>query len=163
MKRPSKRKPRALVGHYPAAMRVGDEPATPPSMEFGRRLQAAMIRKGWSQSELARRADAFLPEPTPGQRQGQRGIERDLVSHRVRGQHLPQPHYVEALAKALEVEPRDLLPPGLTGGAASTEPSPFAMKTLQDGRVSLHVNRTVSFKTAMKIMALFMEEDKDAP
>jgi transcriptional regulator with XRE-family HTH domain len=129
---------------------------TAASLEFGRRLQRAMIAKNWSQSELARRANAMLPPPAPGQIQGKE-FRRDLVSHYVRGQHMPSPASLAAMARALGVTPADLMPQeGIIGG----DPSPFAMQTLSDGRVSLHVNRTVSSETAMKVAALLLQEDK---
>ena|ERR1700729_991579 len=129
---------------------------TPASLEFGRRLQKAMAAKGWSQSELARRANTLLPPREPGQVQ-HRDFRRDLVSHYVRGQHMPSPASLAAMARALGVTPADLMPQeGVSGGEAS----PFAMKTLEGGRVDLHVNRTVTMETAMKIAALLLEEDK---
>lgn len=127
--------------------------------EFARRLQTAMMRHGWNQSELARRASECLPKPEPGQKRGHE-IGRDLISHYVRGKMLPLPVNMAALAKALGVKPEDLMPSGVpsVGGASS----PFEMKGLPDGRMYLRINRTVSQDTAMKIMSLLAEEDRQS-
>ncbi len=141
--------------------------ASPPSAEldsnsikaeFARRLQTAMVAKGWNQSELARRATDSLPRPAPGQKRGH-AIGRDLVSHYVRGAMLPGPANLEALAKALSVRPVDLMPAGVpqVGGG---EPAPFEMKGMPDGRMYLRISRTVSQDTAMKIMAILADEDR---
>lgn len=127
--------------------------------EFARRLQAAMVRKGWNQSELARRANEHLPKPAKGQKRG-KSLGRDSISHYMRGRMVPLPAYLEALAKALNVEPDELLP--ANGFAVNPVGSPFAVRGLADGRVSLHVNRTVRSETAAKIMAILSEEDRRA-
>jgi transcriptional regulator with XRE-family HTH domain len=124
--------------------------------EFARRLQAAMIEKGWNQSELARRANEHLPKPARGQARGKQ-IGRDSVSHYMRGRMIPLPAYLNAIAKALGVEPAALLP-ARTPQAAST--APYEMKGLPDGRVYLRISRTLRQATAMKIMALLAEEDR---
>lgn len=126
--------------------------------EFARRLQAAMVQKGWNQSELARRATDLLPKPAKGQKRG-KSIGRDSVSHYMRGRMLPEPAYLTAIAKALDMRPDELLPAG--GFAVPPVTAvPFAMRGLSDGRVSININRTVKSETAHKIMAIIMEEDR---
>lgn len=114
-----------------------------------------MVAKGWSQSELARRANALLSPPARGQKQNN-DFRRDLVSHYINGQHLPSAPNLAILAKALGVDPSDLLPRAAFPEAGL---SPFAMTTLSDGRVNLRVNRTLTSETAMKIAALLAKED----
>lgn len=81
-------------------------------MEFGRRLQRAMMNKGYSQSELARYAETHL-----GKHFG-----RDSVSQYIRGETLPNPQRLAALAKALGVDPEELLPSrGIRGVPSVTE------------------------------------------
>ena len=125
--------------------------------EFARRLQTAMVRLGWNQSELARRASDNLPKPAPGQKRGH-AIGRDLISHYVRGAMLPGPTNLQALAKALGVKPADLMPSGVP--SAGQEPSPFEIKEQADGRMYLRISRTVDQDTAMKIMSLLAEADR---
>jgi len=119
---------------------------SPEALEFGRRLQRELVRKQWNQSDLARAAKKFVPD-----------IERYNISHWVRGQHMPTPVNLDAIARALGVEPTTLIPQGAVNGGA---PSPFSLMTQPDGRVELHINRTVSMETAMKIAALLQQEDK---
>lgn len=125
-------------------------------LEFARRLQSAMIRKGWNQSELSRRASAFLPKPTPGQKRGHSGIGRDLISHYIRGLMLPGPANLNALAQALGVEPADLMP---TVGQPQIGDVPLEVKAMDGDRMYLRIARSVSTDTAMKIMQLLREED----
>lgn len=152
---------RRPIAHYntlQAPIANGDLNAENIKAEFARRLQAAMIEKGWNQSELARRASALLPKPEKGQKRGA-DIGRDSVSHYMRGKMLPLPLYLEAISKALGVSPADLMP-ARTPTAAPT--GPFEMKGLPDGRVYLRVSRTVRQEAAMKIMAILADEDRSA-
>lgn len=127
--------------------------------EFARRLQTAMVGKGWNQSELARRASEQLPKPVAGQKRGH-AIGRDLISHYVRGAMLPGPTNLEALAKALGVKSADLMPAGVP--SASGEAAPFEVRGMADGRLYLRIARTVSSETGMKILALLAEEDRQS-
>jgi transcriptional regulator with XRE-family HTH domain len=115
-------------------------------IDFAKRIQRAMIDKGWNQSELARRASAYLPKNTP--------LGRDNVSHYVRGISLPRSAQLAALAKALGLKPADLLP---TVPSAAQKAPPFDMRQLEDGNVWLRVNQAVSFDQALKIMRLLQE------
>lgn len=74
----------------------------PQHKDFSKRLQDAMHKQGWNQSELARRAD----------------IGRDNVSGYVRGRNMPNSKHLEKLARALNVPPSYLL------GAAYGERNP---------------------------------------
>lgn len=133
---------------------VANADATVLKHAFAKNLQAAMIRKGWNQSELARRASERLPRPAPGQKRG-KAIGRDLISHYIRGLMLPGPANLEAIAEALGVKSGDLMP-----AAGHLEQTPFEMRGTQDGRMYLRIARTVNQETAMKIMAILAEEDR---
>jgi transcriptional regulator with XRE-family HTH domain len=61
---------------------------------FAQRLLAVMRERGWTQSELARRAR----------------IGRDNVSGYIRGKNLPGPAIMNRLAAALAVGPEQLIP-----------------------------------------------------
>lgn len=132
---------------------MSDDVSNGIKLEFGRRLQAAMIEKGWNQSELARRANDQLPKAARGQKRG-RHIGRDSISHYIRGKMFPLPTYLAAIAKALGRRPEDLMPP--------PQPvSPYEIRGLPDGRVALTLRtRTMREETALKIMALLAEEDR---
>ena len=149
---------RAAIGHFNTLSgEPVDSDGTAQSIknEFARRLEARRIELGWNQSELARRASEHLPKPAKGQKQGH-SIGRDQISHYSRGISLPRPEVLRALAKALDCEPRDLVPAGVP---STVTPVAFRMTQLDSGRVQLTVNRVVSFETATKIVALLAEED----
>jgi transcriptional regulator with XRE-family HTH domain len=107
--------------------------------EFGRRLYQLMIAKGWRQSDLARRAD----------------IQRDSVSTYVRGVTWPSQINLEKLAKALDVEPNDLLPNGFGMAVAQDEPD-FELKVSPGDPTMawLRINRMVPFDIAVEIAAI---------
>ena len=120
---------------------------SPEALEFGRRLQRELIRKQWNQSDLARAAKKFVPD-----------IERYNISHWVRGQHMPTPVNLDAIAKALGVDPSVLMPrdPILNGG-----PPPFKVEFLPGGeRVNIDLHRTITVETFYKITDLLRQEDK---
>lgn len=119
--------------------------------QFGRRLQALMLDRGWNQSELGRRA----------------GLPRDSISVYVRGQSLPTPKSLKALSDALSVSPEELLP-------NHTESAIDADHPALDIRVSpgspdtawLRVNRLVTLRTALEVAKLLEADQplkKDAP
>lgn len=152
---------RPAFAHYNITQEpVAMDDITPDNVkaEFARRLQAAMIEKGWNQSELARRANDLLPKPAKGQKRG-KGIGRDSVSHYMRGRMLPLPAYLDVIAKALGKTPSDLLPVRVPSASPT---SPFEMRGLPDGRLFLRVSRTIRQEAAMKIMAILAEEDRAA-
>jgi transcriptional regulator with XRE-family HTH domain len=112
-------------------------------MDFAKRLQDALNEKGWTQSELARRMAPMLKESRIG---------RDNISKYVRGKVLPLPAALEAMAKVLGVEAKDLLPS--RGTQTSTEMSPLDVRDIGAGRVWLQVNQAVDWPVALKIMNL---------
>lgn len=113
--------------------------------EFGRRLHQLLLRKGWTQSELARRA----------------GLPRDSISTYVRGTVFPSRLSLDKVAAALGVESESLLPNIVEGATARSAHPSFEMKATETepGRVWLRVDRAVSFSTAAKIAALLDEDE----
>ena len=69
-------------------------------LEFARRFQQRMSSKGFSQSELARRASQHSRRP----------IGRDAISHYINAVSLPRPATLMAICKALNCSPSDLIP-----------------------------------------------------
>jgi transcriptional regulator with XRE-family HTH domain len=134
---------------------VNPRPADPPlaplapkdavKVEFARRLQAAMVAKGWRQSDLARRAEKYLP--------ANKKFGRDSISLYIRGKTLPGPVFLEALCKALEKEPDDLLPTRGMPAAGENNP-PLDVKDAGDGNAWLRVNQAVPWNTAVAILRL---------
>lgn len=119
--------------------------------EFARRLQKAMIEKGWNQVELARAAQKHLPSER---------IERDTISNYIRAVAKPTPARLEAVAKALGCQPQDLYPPSIVPPAfKDPERKPaLEMKDIGNGNVWLDIRQAVPFDLAIKIMALLKSD-----
>jgi transcriptional regulator with XRE-family HTH domain len=114
--------------------------------EFGRRLQALMLKKRWNQSELARSAD----------------LGRDAISTYIRGTSFPEPKNLQKLAEALEVEVEDLLPNAVVR-AMETDQAPMLEIRQAAGhpdKVWMRVNRMVPMEIAVKIFNILNEADK---
>src|SRR5262245_35177263 len=126
--------PRGVRGAPPVAIR----------MDFAKRLQDALSDRGWTQSELARRMAPLLKESRIG---------RDNISKYVRGKVLPLPAALEAMAKVLEVESKELLPSRATAGV-SEELSPLDVRDIGAGMVWLQINQAVEWPTALKILGI---------
>lgn len=122
--------------------------------EFAKRVQHRMVMKGWNQSELARQASIHLAEKT-GKR---KTMGRDSVSHYIRGENLPTPAHLHALARALGCEPFDLLPSVGMPSVDTKRPS-LRVDTLESGRAHIVMDRVVSLATALKIQQAIMEDD----
>lgn len=124
-------------------------PSTVAKQEFGRRLYQAMLVKGWTQSELARKAD----------------ISRDKVSTYIRGITAPTDQNLMKLADVLNVDPKELLPAAAERAAMTGEPD-FEMKRnpgMASHLIWLRINRAVSMKTALKIAELIENDDTTDP
>lgn len=127
---------------------------------FGRRLQAAMVRQGWNQVDMARFATAKIPN---NKGKDKRKIGRDNIGLYLRGATFPNPIYLQAIAGALGMPVEKLVPqmtlpsPELENGAPET----FAQ--LDDARGHVKLNRTVSLKTMRAIYAILRAEDAEAP
>lgn len=118
-------------------------------MDFARRLQAALVEKGWTQSELARRVAPLLKTSRLG---------RDNISKYVRGKVIPLPPALAAIAKVLEKEPTDLLPAGRAPAAVEAEQPPMSIRTLGEGEMGwLQINMALPFDTILKIRTLVRE------
>lgn len=123
------------------AVDVGLNDVQPAKAMFSRRLYQAMVRKGWSQSELARNAD----------------LPRDAVSVYIRGKSLPTPLSLRKLAKALDINPDELLPPQMM---IERDRIPvFEIKATEEPNiVLLRVNQEVPLATALKIAEMLNEK-----
>ena len=128
------REDRGVSGGPPAAVR----------MEFARRLQNALNDKGWTQSELARRMAPLLRESRIG---------RDNISKYVRGKVLPLPPALEAMAKVLGVESKDLLLSRATAGV-SQELMPSSLRDIGGDRYWVQLNMALDADIALEIMQL---------
>lgn len=140
-----------------AQVAVGDTP-TPSELrpkymtkqEFARRIYRLMLKKGWSQSQLAREAS----------KGGDPQVTRDDVSRYIRGVSLPIEGKLLKLAKVFGVDATDILP-NYTATAMDREHPAFEMKVspANAGVAWLRVNRLVKTSTATAIAAM-LEKDE---
>jgi transcriptional regulator with XRE-family HTH domain len=119
-------------------------------MDFARRLQGLLSERGWTQSELARRMAPLLKESRIG---------RDNISKYVRGKVLPLPAALEAMAKVLGVESKDLLPSRATQ-TVSDELAPLNLRDIGAGRYWVQINQALDEDVALEILRL-LKKRKD--
>ena len=120
--------------------------------EFARRLQSAMIEKGWNQTEMARNTALHMPK-------GQR-MERDTISTYIRGKALPTAVKMKAICTALGVDPKDLVPErSLAPGLQDVQEIPTkGCRDIGDGNAWLTINQAVPFKVALQILSMLEAE-----
>jgi transcriptional regulator with XRE-family HTH domain len=70
---------------------------------LAKQLQHYLRKKGWSQADLARRANNAMPE-------GSVKLNRDNISRYCRGENFPNPERIEAMCKALGITYEQLVP-----------------------------------------------------
>ena len=107
---------------------------------FAQRLLTVMRERGWTQSELARRAR----------------IGRDNVSGYIRGKNLPGPAILNRLAAALEVGPEELIPMSSDAMPSSRKLHGFTLRHLTDdgNRVWLQVEQALPWDQAEAILQI---------
>ncbi|MGE0211795.1 MAG: helix-turn-helix domain-containing protein [Parvibaculaceae bacterium] len=112
--------------------------------QFGKRLYELMLKRGWHQSELARRAD----------------LPRDSISVYIRGRSLPTPASLKKLADVFEIAPEELLPNHIESAIDEDAPS-FEMKVSPNAPnvAWLRVNRLVALPTGLKIAELLQGDN----
>lgn len=137
-----------------------DIPVEQVKIQFGSRLQKAMIQKGWNQSELAAEAAKHLPEDKKKGKPLADAFGRDKISMYIRGRTLPSPVYLRALCKALGTTPEELLPTRGRAAAAQKAPS-LDFRQMEDGNVFLRVNQAVSMETAIEIVAILKKDNEN--
>ena len=107
--------------------------------EFGKRLQSLMLKKGWNQSELARKV----------------GIGRDSVSQYVRGRSIPSPANLDKLAGILGIE-KDVLFPNYDAQANAIEAATLEIKSIDSDaeHMWLRVNMKVPAEKALEVLKI---------
>lgn len=107
--------------------------------EFGKRLYALMLQRGWTQSELSRRS----------------GLPRDRISTYIRGKSLPSPALLQQLSTTFNMEADELLPFYAEHTIDTSEPALEIKASADQPHLSwLRVNRLVTTTTALKIAEL---------
>jgi transcriptional regulator with XRE-family HTH domain len=145
-------RPRKAVPKVFSVTRTSSEHsnAIPPKSarahHFGRLLQAAMLKQGVKQIQLAELS----------------GIGRDSISGYCNGKNIPGNDNLKKLADVLNVEPRDLLPTyGIDLRGADANP---AYSTRQDGNgkdIWVTLNRSFPVRLVSKLNDLVAEADAE--
>jgi hypothetical protein len=144
---------------------------TAQKADFADRLRTAIERKGWSISDTARQAAGFLDE---GEKLG-----RAHVWHYLQGKALPRARYLEALSRALEVQPMDLVAGASSGSGSEPEAQRHQsavsgidkksslreknivhVRDYGDGTALLEVSQRVSWDTALEILRILKIEPR---
>ena len=114
-------------------------------------LHQTLVKNGWTQSELARRAQALAPE-------GVR-IGTDSISHYVNARYAPSAPNAVPIAKALGIDPGDLLVRSID----ASPPSPVKMSlgnvalvARPNGmaRLTVNIDEEVSFAVGLEVLRL---------
>lgn len=111
-------------------------------LQFGKIIKKLILEKGWTQSELARRA----------------GLPRDSVSVYVRGKSLPTPQSLHRLASALGVKAQELLP--IENIDVSDTSPAFEVKVTPNnpGMAWVRFNQQVSMSALAKITEILSND-----
>lgn len=105
--------------------------------EFATRLQRALQQRKWRQVDLACAA----------------GIGRDSVNSYIRGRMLPGQDKLEKIAKALRMEPQELMP-SRSKMLAERESPPLEIRQSSEGpgKVRIKVNQEMTLDQASRIL-----------
>lgn len=121
--------------------------------EFSRRLQKAMVAKGWNQSQVAREASRHLPKSA-----NRKDIGRDLVSNYLHARSLPRAEALTAMARAFGVKESDLMPDAAIPATShlpsyvQDTPGRFSFRQLDDGRMRLTIDDAFPEDVAWQII-----------
>ena len=135
----------------------GDKPVQMElrNQEFARRLYRALVERGWSQSDLARRAF--------GSKTDERGYTvakgRDRISVYLRGQAFPEPKTLAKIAKILRIPVEELAPEIHTSAIDREHPEVMIHQASGHNKVHLVVNKIVLASVATRVMELINEAD----
>jgi hypothetical protein len=120
--------------------------------EFSRRLHHALLKKGWSQSDLARRIWNSTRTGSDGFAQV---VGRDRISSYINRKSMPAPATLQKIADALDMSVAELAP-NLTASAVEKETPSLELKMVEghSDKVLLRVNQLVPLSVAAEIVAL---------
>lgn len=112
---------------------------------LARNIMRAIIDKGWTPAELARRA----------------GLTRDNISTYMRASSLPTEDSLKRLAWALGKAPEELLPNRPDVPRSDPENPMLVLTQMPDGTSRLQVDKVVRTSTANKIIAILQADNDD--
>lgn len=123
--------------------------------EFSRRLHYALLKKGMSQSDLARKIWNATRTGSDGFAQV---VGRDRISSYINRKSMPSPATLQKIADALGMPVAELAP-NLTASAVEKESPSLELKMVEGhtDKVLLRINQLVPLSVAAKIVGLIEE------
>jgi transcriptional regulator with XRE-family HTH domain len=149
------------LGHSTLTRTVGPpvDSQADPKANFAARLIAAIARKEWTATVVVHHVSRSLGNGNK--------FSRSHLCHYMHGRALPRPRYLLALSRALDVDPRELLPdrPDLTD--TSTSPSAW-VDTVQvcddrQGTALLEMSHRMPWQIAVKVMRILKSGETSRP
>ncbi len=126
---------------------------------FAHRLHHALLDKGWSQSDLARKV--WGGETRIDSRGYEAVVGRDRISQYCRGKAMPAPATLKKIAQELDVT-TEYLAPNLTASAIEREVSALKIEMAPGhrNRCLLRINRLVPLSIAVQVAKLIEEAEE---
>lgn len=134
---------------------MSNEEPKPTHIAFARNLRNAMDRKGYTQATLMHRANVYASKD--------RQISRSNISEYCSGKRMPGPARLNAICRALDIEPDDLMPLSYSPAArnprrarsANARPGSVRGRTevhdMGEGKAHLIIDRLVDWETVTAI------------
>ncbi len=120
--------------------------------EFAKRLHYALLKRGISQSDLAR---LVWNETRTDSKGFEQVVGRDRISAYINKKAMPSPATLQKIADALEMNVHELAP-NLTAAAVEKDSPALEMKMIEGhpDKVLLRINQLVPLSVAAKIIAM---------
>lgn len=122
------------------------------SVAFARRLNQALLAKGWRQADLVRAVHNLMPSDMDSDARA-KAFGRHLVSSYMRGRHMPSPVNIALMAKALGLTVRDFVPEGAAVVVGHTDRA-IQVTMSTGGMARLKLDMELPNDIALQIMAL---------
>lgn len=159
-----KRRAAFIYNEPPAATDPhANAPRSAVRAEFAKRLSEAMRRKGYNQSELARRGTALMQQRGlhATMRSGKKAVfSRDNVSNWVRGLALPSPVFLDVMADVLNVKKDWLLPARGVPSVGKSLPK-LDLRSTAPGRTFLTVGMDLPTDIAVEIYSRIKKYEQE--
>jgi hypothetical protein len=123
--------------------------------DFARRLHKAMLEKGMSQSDLARKVWGTIEVTDKMGRTALAAKNRDRISVYLKGSGLPDPKNLSLIAKALGMTSEELAP-DIAGAAIEREAPEISMVAIAGShdKVLLRINKLIPLDVAVQVINL---------
>jgi transcriptional regulator with XRE-family HTH domain len=157
---------RPTTKNTPPPPRPSSTPVEPPAprpetpmmssrQDFARRLQHALMERGWSQAELARRV---WNEKRIDKKGYEHPVGKDRISTYVRGLVMPDHANLTKLSAALDIPIADLAPHAMSSHVEQASPELEFKAITGTDTVLLQIRSVVTLETAITIAGLISDQ-----